>query len=166
MDPSGTLLTIAEIAVAFAGFAALVSVLGRRQDSETRSLDALRLQLMLEVTLEVALFALLPLPFIGVISEPEIWRIASGLRLIGLLGSIAYSMHRARLQPRAFEQRWLTVSTLSLAALGLLVNLANVFGLGGSHAFSLFLASMVAGLTSSGLLFLAVAGSVLGAQRQ
>ncbi len=49
MEHSDTLLTIAELAVALAGFASLVSVIGRRQNNTSRAVDSIRLQMMLEV---------------------------------------------------------------------------------------------------------------------
>ena len=165
MEHNDTLLTIAEISVALAGFATLASIIGRRADDESRNRDALRLQIMLEVTLENMAFALAPLPFIHSVPDPMIWRIASALRVILLVGNFTYSIRRARSQPMAFDQHWLTVSTLCLAAIGLLANAGNAFGLGGSQAFSLYLGGLVTSLVSSALLFLAVAGSLLRAHR-
>ena len=40
------------------------------------------------------------------------------------------------------------------------MNFANVVGLAGSHAFSLYLGVLVLGLVTTGILFLSVAASV------
>ncbi len=83
MEHDDTLLTIAEIAIALAGFASLISVIGRRSSNAARATGSLRLRLMLEVSFRNAAFALLPLPFVEVApSDPMIWRIFSGLYLV------------------------------------------------------------------------------------
>ena len=166
MEQSDTLLTIAEISVALAGFATLASVIGRRQDDASPGLDALRLQVMLEVTLQTAAFALLPLPFMDAISDPAIWRLASALWVVSAAGTAAYGIHRGRSRADVWGNRWLTISTFSLLAVGLIVSASNVVGLGGPRAFSLYLGSLVTSLGSSGLLFMAVVGSVLRGHRQ
>jgi hypothetical protein len=75
-----TLFTIAEIAVALAGFASLVSVIGGRQNDTSRVIASLRLRTMLEVAFRNTFFALLPLPFLQLApSDPIVWRISSGL---------------------------------------------------------------------------------------
>jgi uncharacterized membrane protein YtjA (UPF0391 family) len=43
--------------------------------------------------------------------------------------------------------------------------IANVFGFGGANTFSLYLASLLFGLSASGLAFLAVAASALGFEK-
>ena len=165
MEYSDTLLTIAEISVALAGFATLASVIGPSQVDELRNLAALRLQMMLEVSLLNMAFALVPLPFIGSIPDPAIWRIASALHLIVVSGAVAYSIRRARSQPLAFDQPWITAATMTLATASLLASVGNAFGLGGSQAFSLYLGSLVINLVQSGILFMAVAGSILRVHR-
>jgi len=49
MEHRYTLLTIAEIAVALAGLASIVSVITQRTDESSRVADSYRLRLMLEV---------------------------------------------------------------------------------------------------------------------
>jgi hypothetical protein len=46
-----------------------------------------------------------------------------------------------------------------------LVAIANVLGLAGSNAFSLYTANLLAGLGASGLMFLSVAKGVLQVER-
>jgi hypothetical protein len=160
MEYSGTLLTIAELAVALAGFASLVSVIGRRQDATSRALDSRRLRAMLEVALHNAAFALVPLPFLQVApSNPILWRLASGLQLLTIVAHIVSSLRRAR----SYEGGWILISTWMLTSISVLTNLANILGLGGSNAFSLYLASLILGLGVAALLFLSVAASVLQA---
>ena len=161
MEYAGTLLTIAELAVALAGFASLVSVIARSRNNRSRAIDAFRLHTMLEMALRNAAFALAPLPFLQMLpSDPIVWRVASGLYMI----STALYMVRARMRARSLEgvasEPWILVSTLSIASISFVMNFTNVVGLGGSNAFSIYLGVLVLGLVTTGVLFLSVAASV------
>jgi hypothetical protein len=154
-----TLLTIAEIAVALAGFASIVSVIAQRAEESSRVADSHRLRLMLEVALRNAGFAVLPLPFLQFApSDPMIWRAASGLYLAVAL---VHGVIRLKTQ-RAIGPRWFTNSAQFFLVATSLACLANIFGFAGANAFSLYLASLLLGLSVSGLAFLAVAASALG----
>ncbi len=61
MPISDALFLIAELGVAFAGFASLVAIIGRRQGRDDPIVDASRIKSMLECALAVAAFALAPL---------------------------------------------------------------------------------------------------------
>jgi hypothetical protein len=87
------LLTTAEVAVAFAGFASVVTVFRRREDEGWAAGDVLRFQLMIGASLSVVFFALLPfaISFFGT-SERTVWASAScmlGLYLGIISGLIA-----------------------------------------------------------------------------
>jgi hypothetical protein len=73
------LLTTAEIAVAFAGFASVVAVFRRREDSWAPQ-DVLRFQLMITASLAVVFFALFPIAihFFGA-SASSVWSFSSGV---------------------------------------------------------------------------------------
>jgi hypothetical protein len=158
----GTLLTLAERAVALAGFASPVSVIGRRQNDTSREVESMRLQMMLEVAFRNAAFAVLPLPFLQLApSGPIVWRISSGLYIV-VIG--AHFLVRVTLQ-RRIRERWLTVSTLILVSITGVAGLANVLGLGGSNAFSLYLANVLLGLASAALFFWSVATSIFRVDR-
>ncbi len=157
MEHSDTLLTIAELAVALAGFASLVSVIGGRRNETLRVVASLRLRLMLEVALRNAAFAVLPLPFLQLApSDPMVWRISSGLYIAMTLGHFFLRL-RHKSPP---GQSWHRVSTGILLSITVAVGLANVFGMGGSNAFSLYLANLLLGLGAAGLSFISVSDSV------
>ena len=158
MEHRDTLLTFAEIAVALAGFTGLVSVIGRRERREASlRTDWFRLRMMLEVALRNATFALLPIPFLDLtLSDTLIWRIASGVYLLAVPAHILF---RLRQSNAAGIERAMSVPSLGLLPLSLLACLANVIGLGGPHAFSLYLLSLLLGLITAGMLFVSVAGS-------
>jgi hypothetical protein len=77
-DDADTLLTIAEIAATFAGFAALVSALGRRATSGRALHDLLRLRLVIATSLIVVVAALVPSALARFdLPEDAVWRIAA-----------------------------------------------------------------------------------------
>lgn len=154
MEHRDTLLTLAEIAVALAGFTGIVGVLGRREDDAARALTWMRLRAMLEVALRNAAFAVLPLPFLGLVdSETTIWRFASGAYFVTVLVYIY-------LRRRASGGEVISTPLMALLPISLLACVANVFGLAGPHAFSLYLLSLILGLVTAGMLFISVAASL------
>jgi hypothetical protein len=157
-----TLLTIAELAVALAGFASLVSVIGGANDA-SRASASLRLRAMLEIALRNAAFALLPLPFLQFApSDPLVWRISSGVYIAAIAGHFFLRL-RSRLLP---GKGWHFIANAVLVSLTVLVGVANVIGLGGSNAFSLYLANLLLGLGAAGLSFISVATSVFGSENE
>ena len=80
MQHSDLLLTTAEVSIAFAGFASLVTLLGRRSAEQTLLLDVARLRGMIFTSLLALAFSLFPfLPYtLGAPSE-AVWRISSGV---------------------------------------------------------------------------------------
>jgi hypothetical protein len=162
VEHDDTLLTIAEIAIALAGFASLISVIGRRSIDTARATSSLRLRLMLEVSFRNAAFALLPLPFLQIApSDPMLWRILSGLYL---LVSTVHVATRLRMRDAQTEPL-LASSSLILFGITVLASVANVLGLGGTYAFSLYLTNILLGLGSAGLMFLSVAATVFDVDR-
>ena len=95
LDP---LLTIAEVSVAFAGFASLVTVVARRDIGTWDGGNLLRFRLMIYMSLSSILFALLPFAFFYFdMPEEQAWRVSGGILGIYLglyLSSIAPQMRR------------------------------------------------------------------------
>ncbi len=160
MHHGDTLLTIAELAVALAGFASLVSVLGRRSEKISLAQDRSRLQMMLEMGLRNAAFAVIPIPFLEAgLWDPMIWRLLSGLYLLAMIGHIVLQNRRGQ-GSHLWGAKGLRVSLVALFTLSAAVSAANAAGLAGSNSFSLYIASLVVGLCFAGLLFLSVANSI------
>jgi hypothetical protein len=162
VDHSGILLTVAELAVALAGFSSLVTVIGRRgAGNESNAIGLFRLQLVLENSLRNAASALLPLPFLAVAAhDPTMWRIASGLFLGSNILYTIITIGRSTAVGGRLEAQWeqrLLYSIWGVTSASAALDVANVVGLAGTHAFSLFLASLVLGLCCTGLMFLMVA---------
>ena len=69
------LLTIAEIAIALAGFSGVVAFLGNRAQGEWRSADLIRFKNLLNYSIAALLFSFFPIIFFELgVSEPTAWR--------------------------------------------------------------------------------------------
>jgi hypothetical protein len=85
-----------EIALALAGFAAIALVLGRREGVLPTG-NAFVVQFMVVNTLGPAVLALLAVVLVELgIPEPGLWRLCSGLYLVGAAGGVAASLLRER----------------------------------------------------------------------
>jgi hypothetical protein len=161
MEPTDILLTIVEIAVALAGFASLVTVIGRRDDDLKRKQDTLRLRLMLEVTLRCAAIALVALPFVQQVPGPITWRLLSGVHLVATGIHIAFAVRSVRGRDEGLWPKGLSRALSTLTALAVVASTANVVGYSPIGSFAMFLAALVSGLIVAGVLFVSVASSVL-----
>lgn len=83
MQSTDILSTIAEIAVALAGFSAIVVMLNSKPIREWDDTDRLNLRLLIQVSAFTIFFALLPSILIASLKEPEVWKY--GLWAYGLL---------------------------------------------------------------------------------
>jgi hypothetical protein len=83
------LLTTAEVAVAFAGFASLVTILGRRSSQVDPRFIALRFRGMLTNSLLVVAFSMIPLVLFNYgLGGTIVWRLSSAL--LALAGGINF----------------------------------------------------------------------------
>ena len=98
MAETDGLVAIAEISVAFAGFASIVSVLGRRETRAHPRVDAIRVRGMVFCSTVVALGALFPFAAIGYRLDPvEAWRVASiGLLVLSGINLLSFAVDSRR----------------------------------------------------------------------
>jgi hypothetical protein len=94
--------TLAEVAVAFAGFAGLASLFGERADAPRRAFDVFDRVAMIGFGVQAAAFALLPriVAALGA-TEPLAWRLCGFLMAAALLGWSLYGASRRRRIARA-----------------------------------------------------------------
>ena len=157
MDYSDTLLTLAELAVALSGFSSLVSILDRHPDPASRAEARNHLQMMLEIGLRNAGFAVIPIPLLaGGVAGPGVWRTMSALYLAAMLGHIVSQRKRGYLT-RLSHGSELRAVLIAIPVISGMTSGVNAIGLGGRHSFSLYIASLILGLAFAGLLFLLVA---------
>jgi hypothetical protein len=145
MQHAETFHVLAEVAVAFAGFASIAVLFRRRDDGEWSQIDALRYRGMLVNSLFSCAFALLP-SILGAFGTPStaLWLSCSSLLF-------AYIAWRLVVSFLSLAYRGMTPLKYSIAAAILLLQLANVIGL----PFDRGPASYLAGVS----LVLVIAGS-------
>ena len=156
------LLSLAEIAAAFAGFAALVSVIPRGPDrAATPAHDILRLRLVISSGVTGVAAALLPVGLAGVTSSVDVvWRVSAVVFLVldnGVIGSFlkAYEPVRGSFAPdRLAVSIFLVLEVIEQIGL-----LAIVFGFGPWDPAGVYVAALVANLAQAGFIFVRFIGS-------
>lgn len=161
---SPELLTLAEIAVAFAGFSAIVSVLGRRPGRDDPRSDSYRLRILVEVALIVVAFSLLPVILSKFETSPALlWRgSAAAFMATGILGSIVNIRRQRQFALLASRSDRVTAGIawpLDLLQYALLTLV--VLGIFSEVSGAIYLAALYVNLVVGGVMFLRVSGSIL-----
>jgi hypothetical protein len=158
---SDNLALVAELAIGLAGFASLVAVVGHRQGRDSRELDVARLRSMLEMSLLVACFALIPhIPHQAGLSEALVWQSCSGLFAVVAAAFTIYGIRRLILSlPRhdlnyPWHVFWVGLSASAVISLG-------VAALGLLAPTSAYLWGLYVYLTIAALIFLRLVRSLL-----
>ncbi len=126
------LLTTAEVAVAFAGFASLVTILGRRSSQVDPRIVAMRFRGMLTNSLLVVAFSMIPLVLFRYgLRETVVWRLSSVLlALAGGINFLALFLHARPLLregvPISSVRRAVTFGLIGLAEVVLVLNASGV----------------------------------------
>lgn len=147
MEHQDLMLTFAEVAVAFAGFSAVVSMFDRRSEHDDPRVRHYRVRVMVEYGVCVSIFAFVPYLLDALLGSPELaWRLASGL-LVCVWSFIGLSaQHRSK---RIFERSTFAVApafafaSAAIGYIGAAILVLNVFGrpirsAGASYAVGLF----------------------------
>jgi hypothetical protein len=161
--PVGDFLsTVAEVAVAFAGFAGLVTVLTQRLAKTEREFDIVRFRDMLLLSLIAAAFSLLPtLPSAFGASDEATWRLSAVLFLIawagfGLQGLIAgLRLSRSGTRPFSRPLFWSNL-VIHVPAMIALLLVAIDAPLVASVRSAVYLAALFAMLYLAGAYFVAL----------
>lgn len=156
-----TLRTIAEIAATFAGFAALVSTLGRRLTHGGALHDLLRLRLVIAVSIVVVATALLPIPLLDFDLDARwSWRIAAGVFLLLIYTTIASFISSYRPVRGTFPPDRLAVTVA--IGLGVVVQIALaaiVFDFAPARNSALYVTALVGTLGQAAFVFMRLVGS-------
>jgi len=118
MQSSETLLTIAEIAVALAGFSAIVVMLNSQPIREWDETDRLNLRLLVQLSAVTIFFALLPSILIVSIEEPDLWTyalFAYGFLHVVDVSSFLFNMTKET--PNIFRNAAIVGTAIALAQL-------------------------------------------------
>jgi hypothetical protein len=90
MQYADTLSTIAEVAVALAGFTGVVAVLGRRSSGGWSAEELLQLRALVETSLTVFFVSFVPAILSSVVdSEAAVWRWSNGVLAVAHLANLA-----------------------------------------------------------------------------
>ena len=83
LNQTATLMTLAEVAATFAGFAALVTLFARRRLEGGATHDLMRLRLVIGTSVVVVMGALIPLAIAGFgVQEATVWRTSALILLV------------------------------------------------------------------------------------
>ena len=161
LENSDTLLALAEIGAAFAGFAALVSVIRGGGDRTDVVHDLLRLRLVISSSVTGVAAALIPVGLVAYGLESELtWRLAGVLFLILDNGIIVAFLRAYRPVRGTFPPDRLAValvSTLEVAEQASL--LAVALGLAAGAAPALYVTALIANICQAGFIFVRFVGS-------
>ena len=156
LENTDTLLALAEIAAAFAGFAALVSVIRRDAGQASEAVhDLLRLRLVIAGSVAGVAAALVPVGLAGYgIDSALNWRLSALIFLVidyGIILSFvrAYQPVRGSFPPDRFAVSLVT----SLEALEQLSLLAIVAAIPVGNAAALYVTALIANICQAGLIF-------------
>jgi hypothetical protein len=169
LENTDTLLSMAEIAAAFAGFAALVSVIRRSSEQPAEAAhDLLRLRLVISSSVAGVAAALIPVGLDGYgLDSALTWRLAALIFLIFDNGIIASFMNAYKPVKGTFEpdrSAVLLVSALEVVEQMSLV--AVVLGLAFGNASALYVTALIANLCQAGFIFVRFVGSAFRHQDQ
>ena len=159
------LALLAEIAVGFTGFAAIVSTLGTAPSEADARLDRLRLRNLVEIGVVMVLMAILPLVLLQAENGTEwAWPVSAILLTTALVAIIYFHGSRNRAAKIAEFAGYNRLGALTIWALGLASLAVLILGLVAPDVMSLELAYVTAlwFMTAVlGLYFIRVAASIL-----
>jgi len=158
-----SLLTIAEVAVAFAGFSTLASLIGNRASRDDRRVDAMRLANVVTSSLLVVALAFLPvllLDFIG--PDNIVWMVSS---LIAAVCAILAALLGRRRKIQAQSLPGFSARTYYFGIFLGLISIAgfaiNATGAPGVYSHKIYQGALLLALAVSGIQFSQVVTSLL-----
>jgi hypothetical protein len=160
------LLTSAEVAVTFAGFASLVALIGSRSSRDGLHIDANRLRTMVVCSLLVVALALFPfVPFRYGLPESAVWRLSSGAVLLAVIW-LALRVARDYRAVRAAGIRlglFIRVLNSALVLGPMAIAVFNILGGSESSAPANYLVSLLSLLALAGVQFARLIDSLVQA---
>ena len=156
LDQSDALLTLAEVAASFAGFAALVTLFARKRIAGTAIHDMLRLRLVIGASVAAVIAALVPVALAGYgLSDANTWRIGSALFLALIyftIGSFVTSYQPVR---GVFAPDRLAVFIAVVLEIFIQISLgAILFGFAAESGFGLYISALIGTIAQAAFVFL------------
>jgi len=158
MDWAEVLLTIAEVSIAFAGFASIVAVLGRREGGGWSIEDVDRFWVMIEYSFAALFFSVVPfaLHHSGV-KDPALWASGSALMAAFLLG-YAVMVTRRLIRHRlagSVRSHWASIGAMYAVCGGLtVVQTLNAVSDLFEEPFGIYLIGILWLLAAAGFMFI------------
>jgi hypothetical protein len=162
LENTETLLSMAEIAAAFAGFAALVSVIRRAANQPADAVhDLLRLRLVISSSVAGVAAALIPVGLAGYgLGTDLIWRLSALIFLFFDNGIIVAFIGSYKPVRGTFAPDRLAVVLVSVLEAVEQISLgAVVLGLAFGNAPALYVTALIANLCQAGFIFVRFVGS-------
>ena len=118
MDAQSTLTTVAEVAIALAGFTGVVAVLGNRRTHDWSPEERLQLRTLVETSLTALFASFAPaVLFLALDSEPVVWRSANlFLGALHLANLIAFLRRATDAKPTASQKGLLVIGIAMILA--------------------------------------------------
>lgn len=166
LENTETLLSLAEVAAAFAGFAALVSVIPRTADrAAAPGHDLLRLRLVIASGVGGVAAALIPVGLAGFGMTDLVWRLSAVAFLIFDNGVIVSFVRAYQPVRGTFEPDRLAVALVSsLEALEQVTLLLVILGIGPLAPGALYVTALIANICQAGFIFVRFIGSAFDNQ--
>ena len=160
MEHHDLLQTIAEVGVALAGFAGVISIFRGRLPEREHLIHIHSARNIIELSLGVVLFSFAPPIVQGLGASPILaWRISSGLAALALLLSSLFIIRRLQHLARAVASEsfltfepGLSIPGSIIAAITLVLLSANAFGLF-ERAPTVYVLSLLGPLVGAGMVF-------------
>ena len=161
MRAEDVLITLAQIAAAFAGFGGIVGALGVRSIGELSLATRFRFGNLLVMSIGAALFALVPLVLdLAGVETALVWALSSAVLGLFTLGHVVVGRRRARrafsLNPRLLR-RWMQVLSVGVHICICVAQLANVLGWPFGRSGMAYVSSIFALLVLAGIQFVLLA---------
>lgn len=166
LDSTSNFLNIAEISAAFAGFAALVSVLRQRGTREDALHDILRLRIVISTSMVVVIASLIPVGLANFhLSERVLWGVSAGILLLLNYGVIfsfikSYKPVQGRFPPDNFAVGVVSVLELMDQAVLVLV----IFNFWPGLNYALYMAALIFNISQAAFVFLRFVASEFSAK--
>jgi hypothetical protein len=161
MTAAEALISLGQVAAAFAGFSGIVAALGARSVSDLHAATRFRFSNLLVMTVAASLFAFVPI-VLGVadLESSTIWALSSvlfGVFTLGHMGLNRSALRRVRAQNPTLLRPWMAVVSVSILALISLALFANAVGWPFGRSGLPYVCSVFGLLVLSGVQFILLA---------
>lgn len=161
MDPVGALIGLAEVALALAGFSAIVLVLSSRT-SPIQAEELAFVRIMVSNGVGMAFSSLIAVSLLALeIPPPRVWVLASGIVFVGGLAVSALNFF-VFLRGLEDHSSRLVSFWWSFVVVGALIHLVNALGLFAPPSFGAFFLGLVVLLSQAGVQFVYLLYAILG----